>query len=114
MSTRPIKRPGNAGAAAFHCRSAKSTWLTWGTPFPVDLLKCPSCGLVFVPEALAMGKMLEVEKICWKLQHDFDTGTHMSGICFYVTIVLLCLHLLYPELPIGVFVIPSRIEKSGS
>ncbi|MFN8598042.1 MAG: hypothetical protein U0559_17900 [Anaerolineae bacterium] len=30
--------------------------------FPVDLLKCPKCGLVFVPEELALGKMVEVEK----------------------------------------------------
>lgn len=30
--------------------------------FPVDLLKCPNCGLVFVPEDLALGKMVEVEK----------------------------------------------------
>lgn len=30
--------------------------------FPVDLLKCPKCGLVFVPEDLALGKMVEVEK----------------------------------------------------
>ncbi len=30
--------------------------------FPVELLKCPNCGLVFVPEELALGKMVEVEK----------------------------------------------------
>jgi len=30
--------------------------------FPVELLRCPKCGLVFVPETLATGKMLEVEK----------------------------------------------------
>jgi hypothetical protein len=30
--------------------------------YPVDLLKCPKCGLVLVPEDLALGKMLEVEK----------------------------------------------------
>jgi len=30
--------------------------------FPVDLLKCPQCGLVFIPENLALGKMAEVEK----------------------------------------------------
>jgi ribosomal protein S27AE len=34
-----------------------------GNAFPVDLLTCPSCGQVFVPEALAMGNMLEVEKM---------------------------------------------------
>ena len=33
-----------------------------GSAFPVKLPRCPSCGLVFVPEALAMGKMAEVEK----------------------------------------------------
>jgi rubredoxin len=30
--------------------------------FPVDLLKCPNCGLVLIPEDLALGKMVEVEK----------------------------------------------------
>jgi hypothetical protein len=33
-----------------------------GSAYPVDLLKCPSCGLVLIPEELALGKMLEVEK----------------------------------------------------
>ncbi len=31
--------------------------------FPVDLLRCPKCGQVFVPEDLALRKMLEVEKL---------------------------------------------------
>jgi hypothetical protein len=30
--------------------------------FPVQLPRCPNCGQVYVPEMLAMGKMLEVEK----------------------------------------------------
>jgi hypothetical protein len=30
--------------------------------FHVTLLACPECGLVLVPEHLAVGKMLEVEK----------------------------------------------------
>jgi len=30
--------------------------------FPVELPRCPQCGLVYVPETLAIGKMLEVEK----------------------------------------------------
>ena len=34
-----------------------------GNEFPVDLLRCPGCGLVFVPEDLALGKMAEVEKL---------------------------------------------------
>ncbi len=33
-----------------------------GSSFPVDLLQCPRCGLVLIPEELAMGKMNEVEK----------------------------------------------------
>ncbi|HEX7555585.1 MAG TPA: hypothetical protein VF338_03095 [Leptolinea sp.] len=33
-----------------------------GSAFPVDLPKCPNCGLVFIPESLATGKMAEVEK----------------------------------------------------
>jgi hypothetical protein len=33
-----------------------------GNSFEVDLLRCPSCGLTFVPEELALGKMLKVEQ----------------------------------------------------
>ena len=33
-----------------------------GNSFPVELLKCPGCGLVLIPEELALGKMSEVEK----------------------------------------------------
>lgn len=33
-----------------------------GSSFPVDLLICPNCGLVLIPEELALGKMAEVEK----------------------------------------------------
>jgi hypothetical protein len=33
-----------------------------GNSFPVDLLRCPGCGFVYVPEALALGKMLQVEQ----------------------------------------------------
>lgn len=34
-----------------------------GSMFPVDLPRCPQCGLVFIPEDLALGKMTEVEKL---------------------------------------------------
>lgn len=34
-----------------------------GSTFPVDLLRCPRCGQVFIPEDLAEGKMAEVEKL---------------------------------------------------
>lgn len=33
-----------------------------GSSFPVELLKCKKCGFVLITEALALGKMLEVEK----------------------------------------------------
>ncbi|HHV42659.1 MAG TPA: hypothetical protein GXX72_07455 [Clostridiaceae bacterium] len=33
-----------------------------GSDFQIDLFKCPGCGAVLVPEDLATGKMLEVEK----------------------------------------------------
>ncbi len=34
-----------------------------GSMFPVDLPKCPLCGLVLIPEELALGKMADVEKL---------------------------------------------------
>jgi uncharacterized Zn finger protein len=33
-----------------------------GATFPIELLRCPSCGLVYVPESLATGKMEQVEQ----------------------------------------------------
>ena len=30
--------------------------------FPVELPVCPSCGYIYVPEELAMGKVLTVER----------------------------------------------------
>jgi len=33
-----------------------------GNAYPVDLLSCPQCGLVLVPEDLALGRMADVEK----------------------------------------------------
>ena len=33
-----------------------------GNAFPVDLPRCPRCGQVFVDEALALGRMADVEK----------------------------------------------------
>lgn len=31
--------------------------------FSVELMVCPGCGFVLVPESLAVGKMLEVEQL---------------------------------------------------
>ncbi|HRD97121.1 MAG TPA: hypothetical protein PLA97_12075 [Rubrivivax sp.] len=33
-----------------------------GSSFEVDLPHCPGCGFVYVSEALALGKMLQVEQ----------------------------------------------------
>ncbi len=33
-----------------------------GNSFPVELMKCAGCGMAFVPEDLATGKMLRVEQ----------------------------------------------------
>ena len=34
-----------------------------GSKYPVKLPRCPKCGIVFIPERLALGKMAEIEKI---------------------------------------------------
>jgi hypothetical protein len=41
-------------------RKVEATYL--GSSFPVELLRCPSCGYTYVPEALAAGKMQQVEQ----------------------------------------------------
>ncbi|MCE5286231.1 MAG: hypothetical protein LLG02_10345 [Pelosinus sp.] len=33
-----------------------------GSSFPVELYKCAKCGLVYIPEELAKGKMQQVEE----------------------------------------------------
>ncbi|HTG01966.1 MAG TPA: hypothetical protein VK654_15405 [Nitrospirota bacterium] len=33
-----------------------------GSEFPIELVRCPVCGMVYVPEDLALGKMLQVEQ----------------------------------------------------
>jgi len=39
----------------------KVTLAYLGSNFPVDLFKCPKCGLVYIPEEIAIGKMQQVE-----------------------------------------------------
>jgi hypothetical protein len=39
----------------------KTTLQYLGTTFPVELYKCSQCGLVYIPEELANGKMQQVE-----------------------------------------------------
>lgn len=33
-----------------------------GNDFPVELPRCPQCGQAFIPEQLALGKILQVEQ----------------------------------------------------
>ncbi|MDR3561565.1 MAG: hypothetical protein P4N59_09045 [Negativicutes bacterium] len=44
-----------------HLTLGKVTLSYLGSNFPVDLYKCPECGLVYIPEELARGKMQKVE-----------------------------------------------------
>lgn len=34
-----------------------------GKVFAIDVLKCPSCGMVMITEEIAMGKMAEAEQL---------------------------------------------------
>jgi len=34
-----------------------------GNSFTLDLPRCPSCGLILIPEELATGRMAEVERV---------------------------------------------------
>lgn len=40
----------------------KATLTYLGSSFPVELYTCSQCGLVYIPEELAQGKMDQVEK----------------------------------------------------
>jgi hypothetical protein len=55
-----------AGWVCLHCGcslEAGKTMATYlGNSFPVELMRCPQCGLTLVSEELALGKMAEVEK----------------------------------------------------
>lgn len=34
-----------------------------GSKYPVQLPRCPICGIVFIPEQLATGKMAQIEQL---------------------------------------------------
>jgi hypothetical protein len=64
----PLEKPGETAAKlCLKCNlplaMAKVGISYLGNTFPVDLPKCPGCGLVYIPEDLALGKMAEVEKL---------------------------------------------------
>jgi hypothetical protein len=52
--------------------------------------------LKYVPSLYVHLRLCQAIVGRWLL--DFDTGAHLSGICFYVTVVRLCHKTLYPDL----------------
>jgi len=34
-----------------------------GSKYPVELPRCPRCGIVFIPEELALGRMAQIEQL---------------------------------------------------
>jgi hypothetical protein len=34
-----------------------------GSKYPVELPRCPQCGIAFIPEELATGKMAQIEQL---------------------------------------------------
>ncbi len=43
-------------------QKGRAKFLYLDNGFPVELPVCPGCGFVYVPEELALGKVLSVEK----------------------------------------------------
>lgn len=43
-------------------KKEKTTFLYLGHEMYHDILRCPKCGLVYLPEELVTGKMADVEK----------------------------------------------------
>jgi RNase P subunit RPR2 len=64
MSNRaePPVSPLICGKCKLPLALGKVTAMYLGSEFPVELWKCPGCGKIFVPEELAIGKMLRVEQ----------------------------------------------------
>lgn len=54
--------PWLCAACSIPLQPAKVSIAYLGSAFPVDLLRCPQCGQVWIPEELALGRMAEVEK----------------------------------------------------
>jgi ribosomal protein S27AE len=34
-----------------------------GSKYPVELPRCPRCGIVFIPQQLALGQMAQIERL---------------------------------------------------
>jgi hypothetical protein len=53
----------NCGKCALPLEMGKVEISYMGSQYPVELPRCPNCGLVFIPEQLALGKMAQVEQL---------------------------------------------------
>ena len=53
----------SCGACGIALEYAQVEVTYMGSKYPVNLPRCPKCGMVFIPERLAVGKMAEIEKI---------------------------------------------------
>lgn len=62
MSEQQVQTDWTCARCGLPLELGKVTVEYLGSAFPVDLLKCPKCEMVFVPEELALGKMAEVEQ----------------------------------------------------
>jgi len=51
------------GKCGVSLESAKVEVSYMGSKYPVELPRCPRCGIVFVPEQLALGKMAQIEQL---------------------------------------------------
>jgi hypothetical protein len=60
--TAPDQEPVRCALCDRDLETASVTISYLGSSFQVDLLQCPGCGQVHIPEDLALGKMVEVEQ----------------------------------------------------
>lgn len=58
----PASTPWLCANCNLELQPAKVSIAYLGSAFPVDLLRCPKCGIVYIPENLALGRMADVEK----------------------------------------------------
>ena len=56
-------RDWSCGSCGVSLEFAQTEVSYMGSQYPVELPRCPKCGIVFIPERLALGKMAEIEKI---------------------------------------------------
>ena len=57
------RNPWSCASCGIALQPGKVTVSYLDNAYPVELFRCPRCGLTWVPEEIALGKMAEVEKI---------------------------------------------------